>query len=94
MAFRREQQLVASLERRVYSVRSPAEEGKQFEEVRFCGRFVEVVGVVDDADALSGEVVEEVAEEGDGGRGGIYGAVESREGGCVDTLADRGKVGV
>ena len=85
---------MASLERRVYSVRSPAEEGKQFEEVRFYGGFVEVVGIVGDADAWSGEIVEEVAEEGDRGRGGTCGAVESREGGCVDTLADGGQVGV
>ena len=61
---------MASLERRERSVGPPAEEGEEVEEKWSDGRFVEGLGVVDDADAWGGKIVEQVAEESDGGGDG------------------------
>ncbi len=85
---------MTSLGRRERSVRSPTEESKKLEEVGFDTGFVEVLRVVNDADARGGEIVEKISEKGDcsGNRG--CGAIEGREGGGVDTLVDGGEVSV
>ena len=85
---------MAALECGECSVRSFTKESKKFDEVWFYHGFVKILDIVNDADARDGQVVQELAQEGEGCGNRGCGAIKRGEGGVVDALRRTWYMGV